>query len=140
MQKFMGIIVGVIFLAVGIFLFVKNANLNKNCTREAQATVVDMEEEYSAGEDDTEYMYYPVIEYQANGETVRVKMDQGSGAPAYEINEKITVLYNPDNVKQFKVKGEKLTGILSFAFMGLGVLVTVGGVVMVLKKGEQPQS
>ena len=135
MKKFTGILVGVIFLAVGIFMFVRDANLNKNCKKETQATVVDMEEEFSADED-TEYMYYPIVEYKAGDRTVKAKMDQGSSTPAYDIGEKITILYNPENVEQFKVKGEKATGIISFVMMGLGVLVTIGGVLMVLKKED----
>ena len=93
MQKFIGIIIGVIFIAVGAFMFFKNDSLAKNCTKESSATVVDMKEELST-DDDNSYVYYPIIEYAANGENVRVTMSSGSSTPAYNIGDKIDILYN----------------------------------------------
>ena len=74
MQKFVAAIVGIIFVAVGIFMCVRNNNLIKNCTVEAEAVVVDMEEEISTDSDGSMYLYYPVVEYKVGEETIRTKM------------------------------------------------------------------
>lgn len=135
MQRFIGIIIGVIFLTVGGFLYIKNDNLTKNCTEETEATVVDMKRDLNTDSDGvTDYMYYPIIEYIANGNTVRVTMDSGSSTPAYNIDEKITILYNPNKQKEFIVKGDKSSNIMSIVLIVLGVFVTGYGVKMAIKK------
>lgn len=134
MQRFLGIIVGILFLGIGIFLYIKNDNLVKNCTVETQATVVDMKQEISSDTDSTTFMYYPIIEYKVNEDTIRVTMDKASNTPKYNINETITILYNPKKVKEFIVKGDQSSNIFSIVFMAIGVLVTGAGVKMALKK------
>lgn len=134
MQRFLGIIFGILFIGVGIFMYFKNNNLVKNCTVEAIATVVDMKQELSTDSDGSSYLYYPIIEYKAGENTVRVTMDSGSSTPRYNINDKITVLYNPNNTKEFIVKGEKTSNIFSIVFIILGVIVTGFGIKMAIKK------
>ena len=134
MQRFIVLIVGVLFLGIGGFLYVKNNNLVKNCTVETEATVVDMKQEFSADSDSTSYLYYPIIEYKVGEDTIRVTMDKGSSTPAYDINQKITVMYNPNKVKEFYVKDEKSSMIFSIAFMVIGVLISGYGVKVALKK------
>ena len=134
MQRFMVLIVGIIFLGVGGFLYFKNQNLIKNCIVETTATVVDMKQEFSNDSDSINtYMYYPIIEYKAGEDTIRATMDSGSNTPAYEINTKITILYNPNNTKEFIVKGEKTSSIMSIVFMVLGVALTGYGVKVAIK-------
>ncbi len=134
MQRFGALIVGIIFLGVGVFLYFNNQYLVKNCTEEAIATVVNMEEELSADDNGTRYMYYPIIEYNAGGEKVREKRKSGSSTPAYSINEKIMILYNPNKVKEFIIKGDKMSNIFSYVFIALGVLITGYGIKTALQK------
>ena len=133
MKRFMVAIVGVIFLGVGIFMYIQNKNLVKNCTEKAEATVVDMKEEFSSDSDMGSYLYYPIIEYNAKGQNVRVTMSSGSNVPAYSINDKIAILYNPNKVEEFIVDGDKMSGIISIVFIALGVIVTGYGVVVAFK-------
>lgn len=130
MQKFIGVIVGIIFLAAGIFLYYKNDYLVKNCTAKASATVVEMKEDFS----DDSYIYYPIIEYKVNEDNIRVVMDKGSNPPAYSINEKISILYNPNKTDEFIVEGDSSSNIFSIIMMILGVAVTCYGIVMIFKK------
>ena len=134
MQRFLGIIVGVIFIVVGVFMYIKNNYLVKNCTVEAVATVVDMKQEFSTDDTGGSYMYYPIIEYEANGNTVRVVTDNGSSTPQYNINDKINILYNPNKTKEYIVKGDKSSNIFSIVFMVLGVLITGYGIKLAIKK------
>ncbi len=134
MQKFLVAIVGVIFLAVGVFMYIRNNNLVKNCTVETEATVVDMKQDFNTDGDGSTYMYTPILEYKVGEDTIRVTMDKSSSTPAYNIDEKITVLYNPNKVKEFIVKGEKSSSIFSIVFIALGVFVTGYGITVALKK------
>ena len=134
MKKFTGLLVGLIFLAAGIFLFIKNDRLTKVCTKETIATVVDMYEDMSSDEDGIHYVYYPIIEYKVDRNTYHEKMSSGSSNPKYRVNDKLTILYNPDKPKEFIIKGEKDNNIFSIAFIALGVLVTGYGTVMIFKK------
>ena len=135
MKRYMVLLIGIIFLALGGFMFYRNNTLAKNCTEETQATVVDMKQEFSTDSDSTtSYIYYPIIEYSVGEDTVRVTMGSGSSTPAYSINQKITILYNPNKTKEFIVKGDQSSNIFSIVFMALGVFVTGYGVVVAIKK------
>lgn len=133
MYRFVGVIAGILLIAIGGFIYVRNDNLVKNCTEEVVATIVDIEEEISTDDDGVEYIYYPVIEYKALGNIVKVKMNSGSSTQVYNVDDKITILYNPNNTKEFVVKGDKSLNIFSVAFMALGVLVTGLGVAFAVK-------
>lgn len=131
MQRFLALIIGIIFLAVAAFMYIRNTNLVKNCTEEVTATVVDMKQEFDS--ESTDYMYYPIIEYKAGEDTIRVTMDNGSRVPAYDINDEITILYNPNKVREFYVKGDSTSNIFSIVFAVLGLLVTGYGVKVAIK-------
>ena len=134
MKKFGAIIVGVIFIAVGAFLYFNNQRLTKVCTVETTAIVVDMKEDYQIDEGVTRYTYYPIIEYSVDGRKMEQTMSSGSSTPAYRIGETITILYNPDKTTEFIVKGDKTSNILSIVFMALGGLLIVLGIVNLFKK------
>ena len=134
MQKYIVLIVGVLFLGIGGFLFYRNNSLIKNCTEKAEATVVDMKQEFADPDSTNTYMYSPIIEYKVGEDTIRVTMDKSSSTPAYEINEKISIKYNPKKVKEFIVEGDNSSNIFSIVFMALGVLVTGYGIVTLFKK------
>ena len=136
MKRFIPLLVGVIFLAVGTFLYFRNSYLVKNCTEEAVATVVDMREEYDSDENGMRYVYYPVIEYNVGSNTIKKSLDSGSNPPAYSINEKLTILYNPNKVEEFYIKGNIMSNIFSYVFIGLGVLVTCYGIKVAIKFKE----
>ena len=134
MQKFGCLIVGIIFIGVAVFMYFKNSNLVKNCTVDAIATVVDMREDFTADSDGSGYMYYPIIEYQAGENKVEVEMSTGSSTPAYRINEKINILYNPNKTDEFIIKGDSTSNIISIVFGVLGLGLFAYGIVIVLKK------
>ena len=134
MQKYLVFIIGVIFLAVSGFMYYRNNNLVKNCTIETSATVVDMKEEISNSDSTTTYTYYPIIEYTANNEIVRETINLGSSRPAYDINEKITILYNPNKINEFIVKGDKSSNILSIVFLILGISAIGCGIKTLITK------
>ena len=135
MQRFLVAIVGVLILATGIFLYFKNDSLVKNCTVETEAVVVDMKQEFSTDSDSgATYMYYPILEYKVGDNTIRVTMSSGSSTPQYNIDQKITILYNPNKTKEFIIKGENSLGIFGIVFTVIGVALTGYGIKLALKK------
>ena len=135
MQRFLVLIVGIAFIAIGGFIYYRDVSLTKKCTVEAVATVVDMKQELSNDSDSvSSYMYYPIVEYQVGDNTVRATMDSGSSRPAYEIDEKITILYNPKKTNQFIVKGDKTLNVFAIVFMVIGVLLSGYGIKTAIKK------
>lgn len=134
MKRFLGLIIGIVFIIVGVSLYIRNDRLVKNCTEEVEATVVDMKQELSTDDNGLNYMYYPIIEYVVDGNTIRATMDSGSSTPKYDLNEKITILYNPNKVKEFIVKGDKTLNMFTIIFTALGILITGYGFKMALTK------
>lgn len=135
-QKILVLVVGIIFIGVGIFMFIQHKNLVKNCTEEVKAVVVDMKEEFSSDDDEGRYIYYPIIEYKVGENNVRTTMSKGSSNPEYKLNDKVNILYNPNNTKEFIVKGDKSSNIFSIIFIGLGVLVAGYGAFVLIKKNN----
>lgn len=88
-----------------------------------------------ADTDGMRYLYYPVIEYQAGDETVTGELGNASNPPAYSINEKVEILYNPANVHEFIVAGEN-QNIIWIILVALGVVFLGAGIYLVVKKPE----
>ena len=134
MQKFMPLLVGIIFLGVGVFLYFNNQNLIKRCTEEVSATIVDIKEELSTDSDGSTYLYYPIYEYKVGEDVKRVKSSKSSSISTNSIGDKVTILYNPNKTTEFIVKGEKSSSIFSIVFMVLGVLISGYGIKLALTK------
>lgn len=133
MQRFGALVIGIIFIAVAVFMYFKNSYLVKNCTIDAIATVVDMREELSTDVDNNGFMYYPIIEYQAGDRKVTTELGEGSSTPSYRINEKINILYNPNKPEEFIIKGDSSSNVVSIIFGILGLGVFAYGVVVAIK-------
>ena len=131
MQKLKVILIGVIFLAVGIFMYVKGQNQTQNCTVQTVGTVVEITEEMSTDSDgDITYTYYPVIKYTADDKTVRKQYSTGSSNYSkYSINDKIDILYNPSNVEEYIIKGDNSSNIFGIIFGVVGILILLIGII-----------
>ncbi len=131
MKKIGVILVGVIFVAVGIFMLVNGMGQKQRCTEATVGIVVDVKTEESIDSDTGSYTYtyYPVIEYKVGDKTIEKQSSNGAGSSKYRINDRIQVLYNPDNIEEFIIKGEENSYLFSIAFIALGALVTVIGIV-----------
>ena len=134
-KKFLPAIIGIILIGIGVFLYFKSNELAKNCTAEATATVVDMREDFETSADtgDFRYIYYPVVSYEVNGRVIEKELGSGSNTPDYRINDKIAILYNPNNVEEFIVANENhnLAWIITSAIGGVFLII---GIVMMFKK------
>ena len=147
MKKALVVLIGVLFIGIGIFILVSGNAKIKRCTKETVGTVVDIKEEYSKDSDgDIKYTYYPVIRYEAGGRTITKQSSSGSSSSSklsvgggitlsanhskYSINDSITVLYNPDDVEEFIIEGEKNnSSIVGIIFIVLGSIATIFGII-----------
>ena len=131
MKKIFVIIIGLVAIGVGVFALITAQGLSKRCTAQALGTVVDMKIEESTQDNDgvmtTSYTYYPVIEYQAGQKTVAQQSRTGSGSPKYKINDKVAILYNPDNVEEYIIKGDNTADIVGIVFIVAGIAISVVG-------------
>lgn len=132
-KKFIPIILGLILIGVGVFFYFRSGDLAKKCTEKATATVVDMREDFDTTGQEVRYMYYPIVEYEVNGQKITKELSSGENTPAYRINEKIDILYNPNNTEEFIVAGEN-QNITWIILGGIGVLFLVIGVFLAIKK------
>lgn len=133
LKKFIPTIIGVVLIGVGVYSYFRAGELTRACTEKAVATVVDMREDIDTSSEGMRYMYYPIVNYEANGQTVEKELGSGSNTPAYHINDKIDILYNPSKVDEFIVAGEN-QNVTWIIFGGLGIVFLGVGIYMIVKK------
>ncbi|MBQ8996757.1 DUF3592 domain-containing protein [Candidatus Saccharibacteria bacterium] len=131
-KNFIPALVGLVLIGAAVFMYFRANYLTRVCTEPTTATVVDMREDYTTDSDGAfRYVYYPVIEYQAGGQTLTEELDSGSTTPAYRLGETVDILYNPANAKEFIVAGSNqnliwiLLSALGVIFLGVGVYTIV---------------
>ena len=130
MKKILVILFGVIFIGVGAFVFIKVNDLAKRCTAYAEGTVIEIISEDSTDDDGfTQYTYYPVIQYSVEGRNVSKKNSVGSNPSKYNVNDKVEILYDPNNVEDYIIKGDKTTSFLGIIFIVAGLAVAIIGVI-----------
>ena len=68
------------------------------------------------------YVFKPVVQFVANGELVTKISDIYSDPCPYNVGDKLTVIYNAENVDEFTLNdGPSL--FLEIVFFGLGILI-----------------
>ena len=137
-KKIIVILVGILALGVGIFLMVSGSNKAKKCTVEAVGTVIDVIEERQENTetdvsgadiyDSYTYVYYPVIEYTVGDNTVSGKYSNGTSKRKYNTGDKVDILYNPENIEEFIIKGDK-SNIIGIVFVVVGIIVVGTGII-----------
>lgn len=133
-KKFIPAIIGVILIGVGVFMYFRAGQLTKVCTEGTTATVVSMREDMTSDADSgMRYLYYPIIEYVVGDRTMTKELGSGSNPPAYSINDKVEILYNPSNVEEFIVKGEN-QNIAWIIFGAVGILSLGAGIYTIIKQ------
>ena len=134
MKKLLVILFGLVAIGVGIFLLVTGNSMKKRCTAEAVGTVVEViEEREESADPDTvsiTYTYYPVIEYTAGDKTLTQKYSTGYGnRNKFKVGDKIEILYDPSKPEDYLIKNDKSSNLIGIAFIAVGAVVTVIGIV-----------
>ena len=130
MKKLGVIIGGILFVAIGIFLIIHGKAQAERCTEETVGTVIEIKEDTTIDDEgDISYTYYPVIEYKVGENTVSKQSSTGSGTSKYSVNDKVDILYNPNNIEEYIIKGDKSSNLFGIVFIVLGAVVFVLGIV-----------
>lgn len=147
LSVFTGIAV-IMLLVAGIASFNNIRKVNRE--ESAAGIVADMTKRLEYDEQDFNRVvgetYYPVVEFTANdGKRRNVQLSEGSFPPAYEVGDEVTILYEPENPMDARIKSfgssalmwilPSITGVL-----GIGFLVAVIAVQRVMMPGGNAQS
>ncbi len=112
---------------------ISTVNIFSKLGREESAPgkVVDVvEQRYEDPEtDNVSYYYVPVVEFKSrDGQRMRVQLTEGSNPPSHEVGDEVTVLYEPENPSDARIKSfgstalmwilPGITGLLGIAFLG----------------------
>ncbi len=122
--KFIFLITGIIFLSIVVYLTLSTLQFQKTALQ-AVGTVVKFHEKVSTKDHKIETMYYPEFAFlDAENKLHLIESSSGSYPPAYEIGEKVTMLYqaeDPDNAKADSLSdlwvGPIVLSILGVAFL-----------------------
>jgi Protein of unknown function (DUF3592) len=126
--------VGAVQLGLGIFFFVRTRRFRRRAV-ETTGTIVDLIES-SGSEGGT--VYQAVVEFQtADGRAIRWQESMASNPPAGQPGEQIPIKYDPANPNKARIAKtfrlwflSGLLGLLGLLFLGLGVVLTVAGVLV----------
>lgn len=112
---------GLLFFAIGAGLTMRQRSLEKQ-GMEAPGVVVALHENY----DSDGSTYKPVVQFHTpGGQKVEFTSSYSSNPPAYEIGERVTVVYNPDEPSKAVIKGEGQILHIIFMLVG-GIDSTIG--------------
>ena len=119
------IIAGIIFIVIGVFILYRDNSLKKRCTEKTVAVVVGYVEKEEYDEDNySRTNYYPVIQYNVDGRTIKSESNSGGSYEKYDTGSSIDILYNPNNIDEYIIVNDNTSKILAILFIIAGVLVT----------------
>lgn len=112
-----------ILIIIGICIFVyQNLKINR-CTQEVSGSVLEVKEEHTTDDDgNRKYTYTPIIGYTVNGKLIE-KRGHSSSYQKYRRGEKLTIMYNPDKVEEFVIKGDIMRRFMGVYLMVAGAII-----------------
>lgn len=119
-------LVCLIFLTVGTGMLSTESKKKKNYTQETTARIKELKKK-QVGKPGApgSVRYYPVFEYRANGQFVRVESKVGSDKPKYGEGEEVRIFYDPDSKKDFYIPGSKSASVIGSVLTVIGVILAV---------------
>ena len=119
------VILGVIFLAMGINMNIADAELKRVCTEQARGVVADYYSTVSheGDEEYEEWRHYPIFEYEVDGQVYRAQSPVGKGDKRFDVGARVAVHYNPANPEEFFVPADKYTAKTGGLNIGFGVFM-----------------
>ena len=128
-SKSLFLIVGLIFVVVAIWAITSEVKSRKNCTQETTAVVVDYEkDDHIDSNGKRSNSYFPIVKYQVEGISYKEKYTTGSGRKKYKIEEEVQIAYNPNDVREFYIKGDKGPFLIGGVFIFLGTVAVIVGI------------
>lgn len=110
------LIIGISLLVLGVKSFVNSRKFISDGNK-VEATVI---ENIPSRSNKGSIMYTPLIEYNIKGNTKNFSPNARANPPAYNIGEKIMLVYQPENAKDVR--------ILSYwgVYLGSNILLAIG--------------
>ena len=110
-------IIAVAFIIGGLYLLYSMISRSRKCTAETVGTVIGRESKRhrsgSKGHRRTSVDYYPVVEFEANGQNISGTADISASNPnKYADGTTLTVRYNPEDPQEFIIKNKSVMGTL----------------------------
>ena len=129
-----------IFIGLGVFTLIRSNELSKKCTKEIIAVVIEVKKERSANSElsDDDYVYSPVFEFTVGEDTYRVDSPKASSDNNYKVGDKVKLLYNPNRPTEYLIKGDKSTNVLSWIFIGAGIISFFSGIYYIVTGKKSP--
>lgn len=95
-------LIALIAFFVGLAIIWHGIHLKMSCTESVEATVVDIKRKISSNSRSSfSYHYYPVFQYQVNGENIIV---QHNISPTdYNIGDTVSIMFNERNPSQYYI-------------------------------------
>ena len=119
------LLIGLSLLLLGVISFISSRRLMAD-GHQIEATVI---ENIRSRDSDGSTMYTPAMEYRIDGETKTFTPNGSSNPPAYQIGEKVTLIYGPDKAGDIRIRsywGVYLASTILLAF-ALPMLLIGGG-------------
>lgn len=130
--KFIFLIVGLFFLALTAYLSFSTIQFQKTAQR-TEGTVVKLHERISTKDKKREVMYYPEFAFlDGNKQLHLIESSKGSHPPAYDIGEKVSIIYQPDEPDNAKADTFVELWLAPVIMLILGVTFTLPGLIMFL--------
>ncbi|MBQ6508576.1 MAG: DUF3592 domain-containing protein [Flexilinea sp.] len=106
-----------VFILGGLYLFYKTFSKSRRCSAETVGTVNgrDAQRKRSGGRRHrrTRISYYPIVEFEVNGQIIKGIADISSGNPdKYPDGTMLTVRYNPEDPQDFIIKNKSAVSLL----------------------------
>lgn len=119
-------LVCLIFLTVGTGMLSSESKKRKNYTQETTARVKELKKK-QVGKPGApgSVRYYPVFEYRANGQFVRVESKVGSDKPKYKEGDEVRIFYDPDSKKNFYIPDSKSASVIGTILTVIGIILAI---------------
>lgn len=121
-----GIILCLIFVIVGIILLVVRNNEKKRCTEPVTALIIENQTVVSTsrshGHVHKSTSYAPVFQYTYNGQEYKIKSNTSSNPPVFTEGEQTEIFINPLDPADIYVPKDKTIIIISAVFIAIGTI------------------
>lgn len=112
-----------IFLTIGTGILSNETKKHREYTKETTARVKELKKKDTGKPGSARY--YPVFEYRANGQFLRVESRVGSDKPPYKEGDEVKIFYNPESRRDFYIPGSNSSNITGIVFTVIGILLVL---------------